>query len=193
MRDISLEFLAANLMDNTGVRGLVLMDKKSQATATMLDEAYQTMNLNDFRNQNTAVEGVFREAAKAPEDIYLHFSNGGLYLRQNAHCSIAVLTNESINLPSLRIATRLMLRQVRPESLMELRKLADHSDAARSAPARTFDQAPARPVTRPPIPGRAVSQPTTNTKQSQPSKSVDSAKKKKTNAKRPAESDGIWG
>lgn len=199
MNDASLEFLASNLMDTHGVRGIILMDKKSEATATMLNDVYQNLNLKDFREQKIAVEGVFREAANSPEDMFLKFDNGGIYMRQNGLCALSILTSADVNLPSLRIATKLMLRQVTQQSIRELRSAATSSENVETS-SRKFDgaigiQRP-KPLTKPNHPGFLSSgsghepiAPVAEQSRKNPRKSPTNKIKKR----RSSQNDGIWG
>jgi hypothetical protein len=199
MKDVSLEFLASNMLNTAGVRGLIIEDKQSKLTATMLDDVFQNVNLHDYRQQKQALEGIFREAASAPEDLFIEYRDAALYLRQSPICALSLLTDRDINIASLRIAAKLLLQKVTKQALAELaQEVGETSDKTSH---RSFDQkdttsAPPPVVAAAPAQAPVVASKPAFVKPSPPVRATHNPlikRKKKKKQPPPSSSNGIWG
>lgn len=186
MENASLEFLASNLMDNQDVHGLLLEDRSTTVTATMLDDAYQNLNLHEFRQQHYALQDVLTETVGETDDVFLKFDEAGIYLRKNKLCSLSLITDRDANVKALRISTKLMLRQVTKQNLTAMQ--GEALDPAFAAP-RTLQPVTSgsptkpKPASKPPFPQRRA--PATP--------KADNAASDGKRRKRRQQSDGIWG
>ncbi|MGF1453448.1 MAG: hypothetical protein ACFB21_15405, partial [Opitutales bacterium] len=120
MADISLNFLAENLLDVESVQGLVLIDQDNGTVGTMLPAAYQNLDLAEVRSCCDQLFQLVRQTGNDAEELVLEYEDATLFLRSDGRCTLCVLAHSGAEIASLRVAAKLMMRQITNAHLEEL-------------------------------------------------------------------------
>lgn len=153
-----LEHLATNIVEIEGVEGLFVMDPKGATIAAMMPSYYDGVDWNILRRRVHSIIQTFDEAAFEASETLLEYGDKILQLSRSNTCTVGVVAELSANLKGMQIATRLFMKKVRTQDIVEMEQAAMPDSTEDGVQTRLIsgmskpeNAQPKKPKTRPPF------------------------------------------